>query len=261
MDSKIADVIGIRYAPVAVIFTDVKPEPALQFKEGARGCVVSMLNAAAKGKTAVFDRKTFGCPGGGTGLGFGNTYKNFPGGIEYFLSTGNKELANTDAGRNILKNMPALEHGERYVKSPGIARKFADSLPFVDVPTKYIVFKPLQSLSEGETPRVIIFLANPDQLSALVILAHYSSETNDNVIAPFGAGCHSVCLLAYREAEAEKPRAIIGLTDISARTHVGRDILSFTVPYKMFLQMESDVAGSFLECDEWLKVRERNNGN
>jgi len=77
-------------------------------------------------------------------------------------------------------------------------------------------------------------------------------------ITPFGAGCHSVCILAYREAEAEKPRAIIGLIDISAGKHVNKDILSFTVPYKMFLEMESNVEGSFLECEEWHQIRKRN---
>jgi uncharacterized protein (DUF169 family) len=154
--------------------------------------------------------------------------------------------------------MPALEHGERYVKNPELAKKFADSLPVMDVPTEYIVFKPLEQLLEGETPRVVIFLANPDQLSALVVLTNYSRETNENVIAPFGAGCHSVCIFPYREAEAEKPRAVIGLTDVSARKQVDKDILSFTVPFKMFLEMESDVEGSFLENEEWLKVRERN---
>jgi hypothetical protein len=95
-------------------------------------------------------------------------------------------------------------------------------------------------------------------LSALVVLANYAREANDNVIAPFGAGCHSVCIFPYREAGAENPRAIIGLTDVSARKQVDKDILSFTVPYKMFLEMESNVKGSFLENEEWLKVQERN---
>lgn len=258
MESKIAKAIGMKYSPVAVVFTNEKPEPALQFKEGRWGCAVSMLNAAAKGKTAVFDRKTFGCTGGGTGLGFGDTYKNFPGGIEYFLSTGNKEFSGTDMGRNIVRNMPALEHGERYVKNPELARKFIEALPMVDVPEEYIVFNPLEKLADGEAPEVIIFLVNPDQLSALVVLANYARETTDNVIAPFGAGCHSVCIFPYREAEAEIPRAIIGLTDVSARKQVDKDILSFTVPLKMYLEMESNVEGSFLENEEWLKVRERN---
>jgi len=39
---------------------------------------------------------------------------------------------------------------------------------------------------------------------------------------------------------------------------VEKDILSFTVPYKMYMEMESNVGGSFLERDVWLNVVERN---
>ncbi|BAF58731.1 MAG: DUF169 domain-containing protein [Pelotomaculum sp.] len=258
MESKIAGAIGMKYSPVAVLWTGEKPEGALQFKEGRWGCVVAMLNASARGRTAVFDRKTFGCLGGGTGLGFGNQYVNFPAGIEYFISTGNKEFCQTEMGRNIVRNMPALEHGERYVKNPALAKKFVDSLPYVDVPAEYVVFKPLEKLSEGEVPKVVVFLVNPDQLAALTVLANYARETNENVFVPFGAGCHTVCLIPYREGESENPRAVVGLIDISARKYVEKDILSFTVPYKMFLEMESNVEGSFLEMEEWRRVRERN---
>lgn len=154
--------------------------------------------------------------------------------------------------------MPALEHGEGYVKSPELAKKFIDSLPMTDVPSDYVVYKPLEKLADGETPKVVVFLVNPDQLSALVMLANYAREANDNVIAPFAAGCHTIGIIPYGEEEAENPRAIIGLTDISARKQVEKDILSFTVPYKMFLEMESNVEGSFLEKDVWAKVLERN---
>lgn len=258
MESKIAKATQMKYSPVAVLLTNEKPDPALQFKEGRWGCVAAMLSAASKGKTAVFDRKTFGCLGGGTGLGFGNQYVNFPGGIEYFLSTGNPEFCNSEIGKNVVRNMPALQHGEGYFKNPQIAKKMLYSLPMVDVPTEYVVFKPLGEVKEGETPKVVVFLANPDQLSALVVLANYARETNYNVVAPFGAGCHSVCILPYKEDESDNPRAVIGLTDISARKCVDKDILSFSVPYKMFLEMESNVEGSFLEKHEWLRILERN---
>ncbi|MBC8016216.1 MAG: DUF169 domain-containing protein [Sporomusaceae bacterium] len=216
------------------------------------------LYGAAKGKTAVFTRKTFGCLGGGVGLGFGNAYEYFPGGIEYFLSTGNKEFCNTELGKNIVQQMPHLKHGEGYKKNPKAAKNFIDSLPMVDVSSEYIVFKPLEKLSDAEVPKVVIFLANPDQLSALVVLANYARETNDNVIVPFGAGCHAIGIIPYKESESEFPRATIGLVDISIRTKFDKDILSFTVPYKMFLEMESNVQGSFLEKSEWLKIAERN---
>ena len=127
----------------------------------------------------------------------------------------------------------------------------------VDVPSEYVMFKPLEKLSDGEIPKVVIFLANPDQLSALVVLANYARETNDNVIVPFGAGCHAIGIIPYNESELEFPKATIGLVDISVRTKFDKDILSFTIPYKMFLEMESNVQGSFLEKSEWLKVLER----
>lgn len=258
MESKISQAIQMKYSPVAVLWTDEKPEGALGFSEGKRGCAAAMINGAAKGKTIAFSRKTSGCQGGGAGLGFGNTYKDFPGGIEYFLSTGNKEFCRSEVGKNIVKSMPHLEDGEGYQKSPEVAKKFIESLPMTDVPFEYVVFKPLAGLSNGETPKIVILLVNPDQLSALVVLANYARGTHDNVIVLFGAGCHQTGILAYRECLSENPKAIIGLTDISVRAKFDRDILSFTIPYKMFLEMEGNVKGSFLEKQEWLKVLERN---
>ncbi|MCF8012167.1 MAG: DUF169 domain-containing protein [Clostridiales bacterium] len=254
MQSKIAEAVKLLYHPVAVTWTDEKPENALQFKEGRWGCVIGMLNAAAsKGKTAVFDRKTFGCLGGGTGLGFGNQYQHFPGGIEYFLSTGNKKLCNKN-----FNNMPALGHGERYIKTPEIAAKFVESLPVIDIPNEYVVFKPLEQVDEGEKPVVIVFLARPDELSALVVLANYARETNNNVTIPMGAGCHTIGIFPYKEAEKEIPAAVVGLTDISARNKVEKDVLSFAVPYKMFEEMENNIEGSFLEQEPWTKIVQRN---
>ncbi len=258
MKSKIADAIGFRYSPVAIVFTDEKPERAFQYKEGHWGCVVAMLNAAAKGRTAVFDRKTYGCIGGGAGLGFGNTYLGFPGGIEYFLSTGNKEFCESEMGKNVVKNWPALSHGEAYKKAPEFAKSFADSLPYYDVPTEYVVFKPLENLLPGEKPEVVVFLAAPDQISALTVLANYARHGGDSVFIPWGAGCHSICIIPLNEGKSDKPRGVVGLIDISARKFVDQDILSFSVPYNMYLEMEGNVDESFLTREEWLKLKERN---
>lgn len=258
MTSNIAKAVNLRYSPVAILFSNEKPSETLQFKEGRWGCVIAMLNAAAKGRTAIFDRKTYGCIGGGTGLGFGNTYTGMPGGIEFFLSTGNKEFCASEMGQNIVKNWPALSHGEAYKKTPELAKSFSDNLPYYDVPTEYILFKPLDKLLPDDKPEVIVFLATPDQISALVTLANYGRHGGDNVIIPWGAGCHSICIMPLQEGRSENPRAVIGLTDISARKQVDKDILSFSIPYNMFLEMESHVAESFLTRDEWLKIKDRN---
>jgi hypothetical protein len=39
--------------------------------------------------------------------------------------------------------------------------------------------------------------------------------------------------------------------------HVGRDVLSFTVPYSRFLEMEANVDGSFLEMEDWRRLQGR----
>jgi uncharacterized protein (DUF169 family) len=264
MNSKIAKAIRLQYHPVAILWTDEKPEAALQLKQGKWGCVMWMLANAAKGKTVVFGRNTFGCWGGGVGLGFGNTYVNFPGGIEsfcHFLSSGNEGW---ERGRRIAKKISGFVkgellddfvHGERYIKSPELAKDHLESMPIADIPAPYVVFKPLGEVElEKEVPVVVIFLANPDQLSALVVLANYARKGNEHVIVPFSAGCQTIGVLAYREAQSEQQRAIIGLTDPSARKYMrklGADLMTFTVPFKMFQEMEDNVEGSFLLRETW----------
>ncbi|MDR3665333.1 MAG: DUF169 domain-containing protein [Ignavibacteriaceae bacterium] len=246
MKSKIAETMKLKGYPVAVILSDNKPVDGIQFKENIWGCVASMLSASAsRGKTAFFDRKTYGCVGGGVGLGFGNTYEGFP--IEHLLSNGQKE--SVDGTRRTRK----LMEGEHYIKTPELAKKFVECLPMRNVKEEYVLFKPLDRVDGNEKPKSIVFFVNPDQLSALVVLSNYGRESRDNVIAPWGAACQSV-LFSYQEDEKELPRAIIGYFDLAARKHVDKNILTFTIPYKMFLEMEGNVEGSFLGLDEWKEL-------
>jgi uncharacterized protein (DUF169 family) len=240
MESLIAKELKIRFNPVAIIFTDEKPEKVQQFKKGKWACVISLLTATAKGKTAVFSRDNCGCRGAQIGLGFGKSYKDFPG-LEYFLSTGEK-------GRE----------GEAYKKTPELAKNSFAQVPATDIPFTYVVFKPLKDVDpKKEKPQLICFYANPDQLSALALLVNYSRPTNDNVIIPFGSACSTICLLPYHQSKQKSPKAIIGLTDVTARGLVDPDILTFTVPYHMFLEMEANVPGSFLEKGSWGKIHKR----
>jgi uncharacterized protein (DUF169 family) len=251
MKSRIAEAINLKGYPVAVILSDNKPEDGIEFKENIWGCVASMLSASAsKGKTAFFDRKTYGCVGGGVGLGFGNTYEGFP--IEHLLSGGQKE--SVDGTRRTRK----LEEGEHYIKTPELARKFVECLPMRNVKEEFVIFKPLSVVKEEDKPESVVFFVNPDQLSALVVLSNYGREKRDNVIAPWCAACQSI-LFAYEEEEKEMPRAIIGFFDLAARKHVDKNILSFTIPYKMYLEMEGNVEGSFLDLEEWKELRGRDN--
>lgn len=149
--------------------------------------------------------------------------------------------------------------GEAYKRTPELAKRFVDSLPITEIPEQYVIFKPLADVDIGrDEPKVIVFYANADQLSALVVLANYGRPGNDNVIIPFGAGCQTTCLIPWNEATAqERSRAVVGMTDISARPVIDADLLSFSVPFAMFTEMEDNVAGSFLDKHAWQKVAER----
>ena len=68
MESKIASPIRLELEPVALVWADEKPEGAMEFVPGKWGCVLFLLAAAAKGKTAVASRETFGCFGGGVSI-------------------------------------------------------------------------------------------------------------------------------------------------------------------------------------------------
>jgi len=266
MKSEIADAIRLKHCPVALFWSKEKPHSAMQIQEGKWGCVMWLAIHAAKGKTAVADAKTFGCVGGGVGLGFGNQYKNFPGGEEefcYFLSRGNEKR---DGGSELAQKIkPFLRdeaygnflHGERYIKYPELVSKFIKNLPITEIPQLYVVFKSLSAIDlKKEKPQSIILFVNPDQLSALVVLANYGRESNENVIIPYAAGCQTIGIYPYREAQTSKPRAVVGLIDISARVYTRKQLgdanyMTFTVPLALFKEMEKNVADSFLQRHTW----------
>jgi len=265
MESRIADAVSLEYQPVALIWSDEKPAKALQFQEGKWGCIMWLAASAAKGRAAACDRKTFGCFGGGVGMGFGDQYINFPGGKEcfcHFLSAGNNQWKQ---GRQAAEQVkPFLRDeaydnfvsGERYLKTPERVRQFIENLPITDIPAKYVIFKPLADVDlEEESPRIVVFFVDPDQLSAMTVLANYDRPDNHNVIMPYAAGCQTIGIYPYREARTERPKAVVGLTDLSARVYIRKqladNLMTFAVPLAMFKEMENNVAGSFLERPTW----------
>jgi len=268
MESKIAKAIGLKHNPVAVVLADEKPDSALQFKQGKWGCVMFMFANAARGKTAAFDAQTYGCWGGGVGLGFGNAYQQFPGGQDCFtrfLSSGNK---NWEKGRQVGAGLVSAGgkefaddflEGERYVKAPELVDQWLQDLPIMEIKSRYVIFKPLSDTDpQADKPENVVFTVDADQLSALVILANYARKGMENVSIPWAAGCQTIGIIPWHEAKSDNPRAVVGLTDISARKNVrkllGPQYLTFAMPWKMFLEMEDQVEGSFLQRPTWLSL-------
>ncbi|KAB0671846.1 DUF169 domain-containing protein [Oryzomonas sagensis] len=267
MESLIAKALHLETEPVAICYSDTKPEGAVQFAPGTvTSCVMFLFASALRGKTVVFDRESYGCFGGGVGIGLGNTYEQFPGGVPgfcRFLSNGNESDPVGNAIGEGMKTagvpgqfVDQFLHGELYKKSPELADQFVADLPIMEIPARYVVMRPLsQIVPERDKPVSVSFLVNPDQLSALVILANYDRPGQENVAIPYAAACQVIGILSYKEAASERQRCMVGMTDISARKNLKgqgmADKLTFTAPFRRLCEMESQVPGSFFERTTW----------
>lgn len=224
MHSKLQAALCLTHPPVAVYKTHQPPEGSLTMPEGSHGCVIALLAAAAKGKTAAFQETTVGCPGGKAGLGFAPLK---PGFMSEFLSTGN------DA-----------RPGMRYKETPALADDYIHSLPHTP-PPEWLVFQPLDQVAETVNPLAVVFLVNADQLSGLITLANYDRPTQDNVKVLFGAGCVQSILYSLCQEEAGGDTCYLGLTDPSARLHIPPRTALLFPPLSSFPRVGRQGGGEF----------------
>jgi len=223
--------------PLAFYYTDDAGRGEAVKEAKGHVCFLGSLNKVIEGKTLSFNIKSVGCFGGKRYLGFSQELME---GFEYFLSCG----------------IPGKLEGERYKKTPELVRELVKKAPCHEAPAKYIVFSRWDKLSENDAPSVVIFFAKPDVLSGLFTLANFD-EVETGVITPFGAGCNTIVSGPYLENKNDRPRAVLGLFDVSARPFLPEDVLSFAVPMKKFVTMVDNMEESFLITNSWKKVRTR----
>ena len=271
--SGIARAAGIRTHPVAIVWTDKRPENALEFRPGTWGCVMWFFAKVAKeGKTAVFSRETTTCAGGCMGLGFGRPFDRHAAGNEEgfcsFLSNGIEGATDKKAYREIIDrsfdahHQKMLTEGERFLKNPATVKKWLRNLPEYDIKDRYVVMKPVTQADENDEIKSIVFVANADQVAGLSTLANFATGNvrNGIIVAAGAAGCQAMGVCTYAEGASDTPRAVVGLTDLSARkavrTTLGKDILTFSVPFSLYREMEGNVKDSCLELDLWKELRD-----
>ncbi len=236
---KFYDRLGLREHPLGVFYSDEEPARGIRPKGGGHECMIALLRGARQhGETVYFDENHIGCAGGAYYMGFRAT--SMPK-IEYFLSCG----------------IPGEMEGERYIKTPELAREYFASTKPRRAPAKYGIFESLDKLTANEDPEVVIFFAPPDVLSGLVVLTGYALERPDAVRLPFSSGCGSIVTHPLKEGEKENPQAILGMFDVSARPFVEPGILTLAMPTKLFHTLLENQDESFLITKSWEKVRER----
>ncbi len=224
--------------PIAYFYT-ANPQPDdLNASQNDNRCLIGNLPRVRQGFPFVYDAHTPGCSGGKRYSGFSQTLRPK---FEYFLSCG----------------IPDELEGERYKHNPALVKQYMLQHPPFEAPARYLVFKRWDKLNPNDDPLAVVFFASGDVLSGLFTLANYDFAEPDGVVAPMGAGCGSIIGYPLEQASSQTPRCVLGMFDVSARPHVGRDELTFSIPFERFMQMVSFMDESFLITKSWEKVRGR----
>ncbi|HOW97820.1 MAG TPA: DUF169 domain-containing protein [Kiritimatiellia bacterium] len=201
-------------------------------------CFIGDLAAVRRGTPLAFRAEALTCGGAQRYLGF--TQKLRPN-FEYFLSCG----------------IPGQLEGERYKQSPALVTEALKRQPPFQAPGRWLVAKRWDVLEAGDEPFAAVFFAPPDVLAGLFTLANFDETDPDGVRAPFGAGCASIVYWPLQELRAERPRAILGMFDVSARPCVGPNRLTFAVPWPKLVRMARNMEESFLRTESWKKIMGR----
>lgn len=225
--------------PIVFYYHKELQEARLVTKPKGRSCLICELAKVRNGESLAYNGDSIACNGGKRFLGYADTIRpNF----EYFLSCG----------------IPGELEGERYVRTPEMVLEVQKyQLTPKDAQGNYIIFKRWDVLKEFDEPAVVIFFAKPDVLSGLFTLANFDQTEPNGTYTPFGSGCSSIVSYPYLEKDKERPRAIIGMFDPSARPCVPKDTLSFAVPMIKFEKMIGYMEETFLITHTWKLVRNR----
>jgi uncharacterized protein (DUF169 family) len=224
--------------PICFYYTDQEGSVEKVKPSAGHQCFIGALAKVRKGQSLCFDVHSIGCRGGKRYLGFSEELVPR---FEYFLSCG----------------IPGKLEGERYKKSPELVKELLKKMPPFKAPAPFIVFKRLDMLEAADEPAVAIFFAKPDVLAGLFTLANYDEVEQHGVIAPFGAGCSTIVMYPYLESDSQRPRAVLGMFDVSARPFVPAETLTFAAPMNKFDRMIDNMEESFLITSSWEKVQKR----
>ena len=195
------------------------------------GCFFKGLQAARDGQPVCLSADVIGCGGGKLYTGFSDIPERVPG----FVS---------------LK--------EKYKKTPEMVVDYVNGLGMNRAEKPYLNFIRIDKAESFEGLEGIFFYATPDMLSGLCGWAFFDINEPDAVVSRFGSGCSTVVSMTVVENARQGHRCFIGLLDPSVRPWVGKDELSFTIPFSRFTQMMETMKDSFLfDSHAWQKMKAR----
>ena len=195
------------------------------------GCFFKGLQAARNGEPVSLSVDVIGCGGGKLYTGFSDMPEHVPG----FVSS-----------------------KEKYKRTPEMVVDYVQKLGIRKTEMPYLNFIRIDKAESFEGTEGVLFYATPDMLSGLCGWAFYDNNAPDAVVSQFGSGCSTVVSMTVVENERKGYRCFIGMLDPSVRPWVGKNELSFTIPFCRFELMMKTMKDCFLfGTHAWEKVKAR----
>lgn len=265
MESGIVRNLRPEFEPVAVIWSNIIPDEALQFKKGKFGCILYLFaEAARRGKIAGGNRESITCTGGRAALGLGVGFDASDELLDRYaavFSKGLKSASNQEAYRARMEAAPKnwhslYEYGERRHCNAELAKEWIlNGLPRYDIPYEYVLFKRLSRTAPDENVRAVIFPVSPVELAGLVTLAGSVMPGIDPVQVPQGGDCNSITAFAYAQADQAESRAVLGMLGVNGREVMRKrfrdDTLTLTLPAPLYQRMEQEANDCVFQTPSW----------
>jgi hypothetical protein len=195
------------------------------------GCFFKGLQTARDGVPVSLSADVIGCGGGKLYTGFSDMPERIPS----FVS---------------LK--------EKYKKTPEMVTEYVQGLEMERTEKPYLNFIRIDQAASFDGTEGLLFYATPDMLSGLCGWAFFDNNRPDAVVSQFGSGCSTVVSMTVVENRKGGNRCFLGLFDPSVRPFVGKNELSFSIPYRRFVQMTDTMKDCFLfDSHAWQKVKAR----
>ncbi len=208
-------------------FSKTAPEGAIVPENGSRACMFRFLERVAKGEKLSISASNPGCGGAACYLGF--------------------KPPSRDAGM-------FLAEKEKYKKSTSLANAFYDAIHAPSAREAHLVLERVVDMDDDAPVEVVNLWVDARSLAGLVTLANYDRPTNDNVRIDFASGCQGLWTIPFKEGVKKEPKAVVGGMDPAVRSLLPPDTLSFSAPANRFIEIASNIPGSFLEEKNWLNI-------
>ena len=240
--SRLSEMIKMENHPVGIYREKTLPNDAFVPTKGHCTIPSLLMHTVRLGGKAAADSAHSPCHGSKSGFGFGG-----------MASRERSSWSMSVVPESARDGMAHRSSGMSYFKNPEIAMLQLDYIKDYGDGTDVIVFQDLDdAIRENRPIEVVVFVVDPGRLTVLQQLASFSKKTpGPAAIMPFGHACQQIYAIPRGEGESDDPHAIIGMTDMYARRFVGKDQLSFAVPYKLYERMMGDIDDSFLMKEKY----------